>query len=153
MRKALTWAVLAAALTLSGTTVMAQAPAAADPNAYLEEIEGERALAFARAENARTLPVLEGDQRYKTNYDQALAIATATDRIPDVGFAGTGSLRNFWQDPEHVRGIWRETTRASYAGAQPAWRTLLDLDAVASGNVDKLARRYPDGFRVGGGIR
>ena len=110
---------------------MAQAPAAADPNAYLEEIEGERALAFARAENARTLPVLEGDQRYKTNYDQALAIATATDRIPDVGFAGTGSLRNFWQDPEHVRGIWRETTRASYAGAQPAWRTLLDLDAVA----------------------
>ncbi|MEI7933173.1 MAG: S9 family peptidase, partial [Alphaproteobacteria bacterium] len=131
MRKALTWAVLAAALTLSGTTVMAQAPSPADPYAYLDEIEGTKALDFARAENARSLPVLEGDRRYKTYYDQALAIATATDRIPAVSFAGASALRNFWQDQEHVRGIWRETTRESYAGAQVAWRTLLDLDAVA----------------------
>ena len=110
---------------------MAQAPSPADPYAYLDEIEGTKALDFARAENARSLPVLERDRRYKTYYDQALAIATATDRIPAVSFAGASALRNFWQDQEHVRGIWRETTRESYAGAQVAWRTLLDLDAVA----------------------
>ena len=34
-----------------------------DPNAYLEEIEGAKALDFARAENARSLPVLQNDPR------------------------------------------------------------------------------------------
>ena len=29
----------------------------------------------------------------------------------------------------------------------------LDLEDVAAGNVEKIARRYPEGFRVGGGIR
>lgn len=29
----------------------------------------------------------------------------------------------------------------------------LDLDQIAQGNIAKLARRYPDGFVVGGGIR
>ena len=70
---------------------MAQQPPA-DPFAWLEEIEGERALAFARAENARSLPVLEGDARYQRFYDQALAIATATDRIPPADFAGESGL-------------------------------------------------------------
>ena len=109
---------------------MAQQPPA-DPFAWLEEIEGERALAFARAENARSLPVLEGDARYQRFYDQALAIATATDRIPPADFAGESLMRGFWQDKDHVRGIWRETTRESYAAANPAWRTILDVDALA----------------------
>jgi prolyl oligopeptidase len=105
--------------------------AAEDPYAYLEEIEGEEALAFARAENERSLPVLQGDPRYDDFYDQALAIVAATDRIPPGGFAGEGRLRGFWQDETHVRGIWRETTRGSYASASPQWRTILDLDALA----------------------
>ncbi len=131
MRRFLTWAVIAAAFSLSGTTVMAQAPGKPDPYAYLEEIEGARALDFARAENARSLPVLQGDRRYQTYYDQALAVATAPDRIPPAGFAGEAVFRGYWQDAEHVRGIWREATRDSYATAQPVWKTLLDLDAVA----------------------
>ena len=108
-----------------------QAAAMTDPNAYLEEIEGEKALDFARAENARSLPVLQNDPRYQGLYDQALAIATAKDRIPAIGFAGDGAVRNFWQDAEHVRGIWRATDLDSYRSAQPQWRTLLDLDALA----------------------
>ncbi len=112
---------------------MAQAPAAPapDPNAYLEQIEGDQALAFARAENARTLPILQNDPRYQTNYEQTLAIATAPDRIPPAGFSGETMMRGYWQDETHVRGIWRETTRDSYATAQPVWRTILDLDAVS----------------------
>ena len=133
MRRLLTWVALAAALSLSGTVVMAQAPAspAPDPNAYLEQIEGDQALAFARAENARTLPILQNDRRYQTNYEQTLAIATAPDRIPPAGFSGDQAMRGYWQDETHVRGIWRETSRASYATANPAWRTILDLDAIA----------------------
>ena len=58
-------------------------------------------------------------------------IITAKDRIPSVSIAGDGTLRDFWQDAEHVRGIWRTTSLASYRTAAPVWKTLLDLDALA----------------------
>jgi prolyl oligopeptidase len=116
---------------LVSTSAFAQGPAMTDPYAYMEEIEGTQALDFAHAETARSLPVLQNDPRYQAFYDQALTIATATDRIPQASFAGDGSLRNFWQDATHVRGIWRMADLASYRTATPSWKTLLDLDAVA----------------------
>ncbi|WP_394762523.1 prolyl oligopeptidase family protein [Phenylobacterium sp.] len=103
----------------------------ADPYVYMEEAEGAKALAFAKAENARSLPQLQTDPRYAGNYADALKIATAKDRIPGVAIAGDGSLRDFWQDAEHVRGVWRTTSLASYRTATPAWKTILDLDALA----------------------
>jgi prolyl oligopeptidase len=108
----------------------AEAPAD-DPFTWLEEIQGERALAWARNENTRTLGVLQGDPRYQQNYDRALAILQARDRIPGVQFRPDG-LYNFWQDSEHVRGIVRRTTLASYRTDTPAWETVLDIDALAA---------------------
>ena len=35
-----------------------------DPYLWMEEIEGTRAMDWAKAQNARTLPVLQGDARY-----------------------------------------------------------------------------------------
>ncbi|MDB5466234.1 MAG: prolyl oligopeptidase [Phenylobacterium sp.] len=124
--------VRAFATLIAGVFLMAAAPAPADdPNTYLEEINGARALDFAKAENARSLPQLQTDPRYAGFYADALKIATATDRIPAVGFAGTGELRDFWQDATHVRGLWRTTTLASYRSGTPQFRTLIDLDALA----------------------
>jgi prolyl oligopeptidase len=102
-----------------------------DPFAYMEEIEGKRALDFAKAENARSLPQLQTDPRYAGLHADALKIVTAKDRIPNVALAGDGSLRDFWQDQDHVRGVWRTTTVASYRSDKPEYRTLLDLDAVS----------------------
>ncbi|MBI1406712.1 MAG: prolyl oligopeptidase family serine peptidase [Caulobacter sp.] len=118
---------------------MAQTPAptpaasAEDPFLWLEEVQGEKALDWARSENARSLPVLKGDPRYQGLFDDALKIVTAQDRIPMVGFAGPkdSELRNFWQDAEHVRGVWRQTGISSYATDAPEWETLLDLDAIS----------------------
>jgi prolyl oligopeptidase len=115
----------------------AQPPAAAaDPLApdefgYLEEIEGERALAWARGENERTLGELQSDPRYQRFYDQALQILQARDRIPFVSIRPDG-LYNFWQDQEHVRGILRRTNLASYRTDAPQWETVLDVDALAA---------------------
>src|SRR6185437_1037784 len=39
-------------------------------------------------------------------------------------------IYNFWQDREHLRGIWRKTTLEDYASAQPHWTTVLDIDAL-----------------------
>src|SRR5258708_701955 len=122
--------VRAMAAVLAGAFLMAAAPTS-DPYVYMEEAEGAKALGFARAENARSLPQLQNDPRYAGLYADALKIATAKDRIPAVAIAGDGSLRDFWQDADHVRGVWRTTSLATYGTATPAWKTILDLDALA----------------------
>ncbi|HST37100.1 MAG TPA: prolyl oligopeptidase family serine peptidase [Allosphingosinicella sp.] len=127
--------VLAGALAVTGATAtgaqQAEAPPADDPFTWLEEIEGERALAWARNENSRTLGELQGDARYQQMYERALTILQARDRIPMVTFRADG-LYNFWQDPDHIRGIVRRTTLASYRTESPAWETVLDIDALAT---------------------
>ena len=122
----------AALLALSLTTVTAPASGANvdDPYQWLEELHGERALAWVEQENQRTLGILEADPRYAALHAEALAIAQAEDRIPMPSFRG-GSLYNFWQDATHVRGIWRRTSMAGYQQAAPPWETVLDIDALA----------------------
>jgi len=124
---------LAGILAVTGATSVAQpaaTPPADDPFTWLEEIRGERALTWARAENARTLGDLQGDPRYQANYDRALQILQARDRIPAVSMRPDG-LYNFWQDAEHVQGILRRTTLESYRTETPQWETVLDVDALA----------------------
>lgn len=134
MRKNLLGAALLAT-ALAGTAASAQqAPAPTvpeDPHAWLEEMEGERALNWASAENEKTLSVLQSDPRYQQFYDKALAILQAKDRIATVGFRPDG-LHNFWQDETHVRGLWRRTSMESYRTDSPEWETILDIDALAA---------------------
>ena len=102
-----------------------------DPYLWLEDVEGDAALAWVREQNARSLALLEADPRYQKLYDTALNIITAEDRIPYPSFRGE-ELANFWQDSSHVRGLWRKTTLASYRSAEPDWHTVLDVDALAA---------------------
>jgi prolyl oligopeptidase len=102
-----------------------------DPYLWLEDAHGERAMAWVNAENAKTLSVLEKDPRYPALYADALKIAEAKDRIPTPRIVG-GEVYNFWQDADHVRGVWRKTTLADYRTADPHWTTVLDLDATAT---------------------
>ena len=136
--KILLSSILVTALTLSALPAAnAQSSGAStetsDPFLWLEEVEGDQALAWARSENARTLPVLQGDPRYEGLYAEALKIVTARDRVPLVAFSGPSDsrLRNFWQDDSHVRGLWRRTSLERYRSENPEWETILDLDALA----------------------
>ncbi|HUI61508.1 MAG TPA: prolyl oligopeptidase family serine peptidase [Steroidobacteraceae bacterium] len=103
----------------------------ADPYIWLEQVDGKRAMSWVHAENRKTLAVLEKDPRYAGLYSDALAIAEAKDRIPAPSSLD-GSIFNFWQDSEHVRGILRRTSLESYRTAAPQWTTVLDLDALAT---------------------
>lgn len=135
-------AALLASTALPMSAMAQTAPAAAngafatsdatDPYLWLEEVEGERAMEWVQAHNAASLGVLQGDPRYQTLHDQALEILQSRDRIPSVGFRHDGTLTNFWQDANHVRGVWRRTTLDSYRTAEPQWETLLDVDALAA---------------------
>jgi prolyl oligopeptidase len=128
MRKLLLFTLLAAAAGMS--TARAQTTSD-DPYIWLEEVSSPKAMAWVDAHNARSTAILQADPRYQQYYDEALAIAQAKDRIPYGNFIG-GRIYNFWQDADHVRGIWRRTSLDSYASGNPQWETVLDLDALAA---------------------
>jgi len=120
------------AVSLLGLTAatFARAAEAPDPYLWLEDVSSPRVDAWVKTENTKTLDVLEKDPRFPALNAQALAIAEAKDRIPMPRFLGD-AVYNFWQDADHVRGIWRKTDLASYRTDTPAWTTVLDLDQLA----------------------
>ncbi|MBA4000450.1 prolyl oligopeptidase family serine peptidase [Brevundimonas sp.] len=133
---------LSATHSMAQTSEPAEAPtlteqaAASDPWLWLEDIEGERAMAWVEARNEHSLGVLTGDPRYDALHSTALDLVQARDRIPFPAFrhsaGGQRTVDNFWQDASHVRGVWRRATLDSYRTDTPEWRTILDVDALAS---------------------
>jgi len=109
---------------------------AEDPHLWLEEIEGEAALEWCKAQNSSAVGTI-GDPHASESYRKILAIADSKDKIPHVGRIGgrTGDedapvYYNFWQDADNVRGVWRRTSLRSYRSAEPSWETVLSLDAL-----------------------
>ncbi len=97
---------------------------------YLEEILGERALADVQSWNERSLKRLTSDPRYAKMESDTLAILNSKDKIAYISYRN-GEAHNFWQDSDHVRGIWRKTTLDSYLSDNSDWETILDIDALA----------------------
>ena len=102
-----------------------------DPYLWLEDVHGARALAWVKAQNAKSTAVLQADSDYQKDYDAILRVLDATDRIP-YGELDHQYVFNFWQDAQHPKGIWRRTSIADYANATPAWDVLLDVDKLAA---------------------
>jgi prolyl oligopeptidase len=114
---------------LAGTcAVTDQIPA--DPYAWLEDVHGVRPLQWVAAQNRQSLDRLKADPRYSRNFDTALALMDAADRIP-YGRLRHGHVYNFWQDAANPKGLWRRTAIADYRTAAPRWEVLLDVDALA----------------------
>jgi prolyl oligopeptidase len=101
-----------------------------DPYLWLEEIEGERALAWVERQNAATL-ARYGDARFADDRDTLAAILDRPDNIPLIARRGA-RVFNFWRDAAHPRGLWRATTLDSFRRETPEWDILLDLDALAA---------------------
>jgi prolyl oligopeptidase len=118
---------VAAALSIIASTSAAVVDN--DPYLWLADIHGGKPLAWVKEQNARSEAVLKSDPAYAATYDAILASLDVKDRIP-LGQLDHGDVYNFWQDKDHVRGVWRRTTVADYAKPSPDWETLLDLDRL-----------------------
>ena len=101
-----------------------------DNYTWLEDIHGEKQLAWVKAENERTAAVLEKDSHFAPLEAEALTVRESPDRLPRPEFRN-GMVYNTWRDAEHVRGIVRRTTLKDYLTAEPKWETVLDYDALA----------------------
>ena len=145
MRKAVLGLLIATCL---GSGARAQQPGV-DPYIWLEDVSSPRAMSWVEQHNAVTTGKLEADPRYATLYAQALEIAGAEDRIPAPSFSH-GQIYNFWQDPEHLRGIMRRTTLADYRNPNPNWITVLDIDALNKAEGKSWVMRGFDCLRPDG---
>jgi prolyl oligopeptidase len=102
-----------------------------DPYIWLEDVQGARALAWVKQQNARSTKVLKADPDYRRDYEALLDIMDATDRIP-YGIVSHQYVFDFWQDATHPKGVWRRTTIADYAAPEPHWDVLLDVDKLSA---------------------
>src|SRR3954471_23128910 len=99
-----------------------------DPYLWLSHISGVKALAWVSTQNAKSNAALKSDPEYSMDYDTILKIQNANDRIPQPDIVDHQWVFNFWQDADHVRGLWRRTTVADYANPNPNWQVLFDVD-------------------------
>ena len=102
-----------------------------DPFLWLEEVQGEAALTWVRERNAESQAVLMARPEYAPTRARLLQVMNSKERIPYISRRGA-HFYNLWQDATHKRGLWRRTSLAEYRQAEPAWETVLDLDALAT---------------------
>ncbi len=135
---------IAALMTLS-MAAMAQDD---DPYLWLEDVTGEKALAWAKEQDKQSQGELEAKPEFKALQQKLLAIYTSKERIPQV-VKRRGWLYNFWQDEANPRGVWRRTTLGEYRKKDPAWETVIDLGKLSADENEKWVWKgshclYPD---------
>ncbi|CAL1157295.1 unnamed protein product [Cladocopium goreaui] len=102
-----------------------------DPHLWLEEVSGEKCLHWAKEKNDVTLKKFGHPEGTKM-YTKILEILESKDKIAYVRKVGD-FYYNFWQDADHVKGIWRRCTLEEYKKAplEVNWELVLDLDALS----------------------
>ena len=131
MTKILVRAKFLAILAAAGWLALGAAPTAGDDQfRWLEDVTGEKAMAWVKEQNARSTRVLEARPEYAPIAKRTLEILDSKEKIPYPELLGD-AVYNFWKDDVHERGIWRRTTLASYRTATPQWETVIDVDALA----------------------
>jgi prolyl oligopeptidase len=108
----------------------AKAPVPEDRFLWLEEVTGTKQLDWARARNAESAKVLATPAETALE-KRILDILDSKERIPDVHKQGA-FFYNFWRDAKSPRGVWRRTTLAEYRKPEPAWETVIDVDALGA---------------------
>ncbi|QSX78768.1 prolyl oligopeptidase family serine peptidase [Agrilutibacter solisilvae] len=102
---------------------------AADPFAWLEEVEGKAPLDWVKTQNARTQAALTTAPGFGKLEADIRAVLDSNAKIPAVEKIGP-YYYNFWKDAQHERGVWRRTTLEEYRKPDPQWETVIDLDAL-----------------------
>jgi prolyl oligopeptidase len=99
-----------------------------DPYQWLEDVNGDKAIAWVREQNAKSeaelarpaVPQARSRHPRDPRFDAKIPVV---EKIGDHYY-------NFWKDKSHERGLWRRTTLDEYRKPEPQWETVIDLDAL-----------------------
>jgi prolyl oligopeptidase len=120
------------ALAMAATAAFAQE----DPYLWLEDVTGEKPIAWAKALNAESTAFLEGRAEFKPLHERLLSVYNSRERIPFLEKRGAWYY-NFWQDAENPRGVYRRTTLEEYRKPQPKWEAVIDLGKLSEAENEK----------------
>ncbi len=101
-----------------------------DPYLWLEDVTGDKALAWAKQQAQTSKTELEATPGFATTRDRIRGILDSKEKTPYVEKRGA-FYYNFWRDTANPKGLIRRTTLAEYKKKQPKWETVLDIDALA----------------------
>lgn len=101
-----------------------------DPFLWLEEVEGEEAIEWVKAQNSVTLDKYEGTDLFKEIEKRSLEILDSKEKLVYPQFVGD-LVYNFWRDETYVRGLLRRMPLSSYLQGSTDWEEVLDLDRLA----------------------
>jgi prolyl oligopeptidase len=100
-----------------------------NPYIWLEEVAGEKALAWVKERNAESTGELTKSEPFQVLERRILQVLDSDARIPVIQRIPP-YYYNFWRDAKNPRGLWRRTTLEEYRKAKPDWEVVLDLDAL-----------------------
>jgi hypothetical protein len=115
----------------AGTPGSAGGSPPSDPYLWLEDVTGEKPLAWVKEQNAVSTRELEASPNFEPIRKRLLSILDSKEKIPYVAKHGA-YYYNFWRDEKNARGLWRRTTLAEFKKPEPAWETVLDLDQLSA---------------------
>lgn len=96
---------------------------------WLEDVESPRSIEWVQSQNAKTLPLLQNDPRYKKNEARIKEVVYSKDRIPSpIIFKDT--VYNVWSDDKNQKGILRKCSLQEFQKKSPQWETLIDFDEL-----------------------
>ena len=101
-----------------------------DPYLWLEEIEGDRALAWVKARNQATKDKYQSRPEFQDIYQRTLSILDSPEKLLYPRILGP-DVYNFWRDEKHQRGLIRRQPLDQFLSASDDWETVLDIDALA----------------------
>ena len=75
-----------------------------DPFIWLEDVTGEKALAWVEAQNEESLAALQARPEFEGSKQHILEILNSDQRLAMPSYFG-GQVYNFWRDGNHQRGF------------------------------------------------
>jgi prolyl oligopeptidase len=100
-----------------------------DPHLWLEDVQGERALAWVRERNRASEARLTAWPEFEAVRSGVREVLDSKAQIPYPQRRGAW-LYNLWRDAANPRGLWRRATLDEFRKPEPAWETVLDVDAL-----------------------
>lgn len=103
----------------------------ADPWLWLEEVEGEKALDWARAQNSISDEAFKTQPLYTELRDRFLEVFNDKERVIYPDMVGN-NIYNLWQDEKNERGLWRRMSKEDFLAGKNDWEVVLDLDKLSA---------------------
>jgi prolyl oligopeptidase len=97
-----------------------------DPYLWLENVEGEKALDWARAQNKISDEAFKTQPLFAQLRDRFLEVFNDKERVIYPDMEGN-YIYNLWQDEKNERGLWRRMSKEDYLAEKKTGKQCLIL--------------------------